>query len=230
MPYTIEDADGAVAMALIYVPAGNNGQPYVATGKTFRMDADATATVRLADYVVDPRGGTIALTSPDTVSTSPAEHLQSAATSSTELTLTSTNGYVGPAALMLEVTNATGPQDKTAQTAYVTIPVQIGPDVPVLRCPDHEVRLVADGPARHVDIPRLCRAWLPDTLDQSRVRYEAVWDQVVDRVDLSQTGQGGRTVVLEAEPAAQAGSTGTVTIGAKGGAERFTLRVRVTKA
>ena len=228
VPYTIEDADGAVAMALIYVPAGNNGQPYVASGKTIRMDADATTKVRLADYVMDPRGGTVSLTSPDTISTSPAEHLQHAATSSTELTLTSTNGYVGPAALMLEVTNATGPQDKSAQTAYVTIPVQIGPDVPVLRCPDHEVRLVADGPSRIVDIPRLCRAWLPNTLDQSRVRYEAVWDQAVDRVDLTQTGQGGRTVVLQAGPAAQAGSTGTVTIGAKGGAERFTLRVRVT--
>src|SRR5690606_31631167 len=90
-------------------------------------------------------------------------------------------------------------------------------------------RLVADGPARSVDIPRLCNAWLPDTMDASRVQYEASWDEKVDRVKLDQGGPGGRTVVLQAEPGAQAGSRGTVTIGARGGAERFTLRVVVTE-
>ena len=148
VPYFIEDADGAVAMALVYVPAGSNGLPFVVDGKTIKMGADSTVKVSLADYVSDPRGGRIAVTSPDTVSTSPADNLQSEVTSATELTLTSTGGYVGPAALMLQVTNSTGQGDKAAQTAYVTVPVQIGPDIPVLRCPNHEVLLAADGPAR----------------------------------------------------------------------------------
>jgi len=230
VPYVIEDADGAVAMALIYVPAGNNGLPYVVSGKAIRMDVDSTVKAKLSDYVVDPRGGTISLTSPDTVSTSPAEHLQHEAASSIELTLTSTNGYVGPAALMLEVTNAAGPQDTAAQTAYVTIPVQVGPDVPVLRCPSLEVRLAADGPSRSLDIPRLCHAWLPQGLANAKPQYEAVWSERVERVDLTQQGAGGRTVVLKAEPAARPGSTGVVTVRAKGGAERFPIRVRVTEA
>ncbi|GAA2470030.1 Ig-like domain-containing protein [Terrabacter carboxydivorans] len=230
VPYVIEDADGASAMALIYVPAGNNGLPYVVDGKTIQMGANSTTKVKLSDYVVDPRGGAVALTSPDTVSTSPRENLQQAADSSTELTLSSTNGYVGPAALMLEVTNAKSPQDKGAQKAYVTIPVQIGPAVPVLRCPDHEVRLVADGPARTVDIPRLCHAWLPTGMSDAQAQYEAKWDQAVDRVDLTQTGAGGRAVVLRAEPAAQAGATGTFTVNAKGGTDSFKIRVRVVSS
>ncbi|CAN7150433.1 fibronectin type III domain-containing protein [Terrabacter sp. LjRoot27] len=230
VPYVIEDADGASAMALIYVPAGTNGAPYVVDGKTIKMGADSTVDVSLADYVVDPRGGKIALTSPDTVSTSPDEDLQSAVSSGTELKLTSTNGYVGPAALMLEVTNATGPADKAAQTTYVTIPVQIGPDVPVLRCPDHEVRLVADGPARTFDIPRLCHAWLPTGMDANNAQYEATWDPAIDRVDLNQAGAGGRQVVLRAQPAAQEGSTGAVTVKAKGGAESYKIKVRVVSA
>ena len=230
VPYVIEDADGAVAMALVYVPAGNNGLPYVVAGRTIAMDADSTTTVRLADYVADPRGGTVALTSPDTISTSPEEDLQHASDAATEVTLTSTNGYVGPAALMLEVTNARGAGDKAAQTTYVTIPVQIGPDVPVLRCPDHEVRLVADGPARTIDIPRLCHAWLPTGLSPSRAQYEASWDRAVDRVDLTQAGAGGRQVVLRAQPAAKEGATGTVTVGARGGAETFPIRVRVVSS
>jgi len=230
VPYVIEDADGASAMALIYVPAGSNGTPYVVDGKVIKMGADSTVKVSLGDYVSDPRGGKVTLTSPDTLSTSPEENLQSQAGSGTDLTLTSTNGYVGPAAVMLEVTNATGPADKAAQTAYVTIPVQIGPDVPVLRCPDHEVQLVADGPARSFDIPRLCHAWVPTGMDAGNAQYEAGWSPAVDRVDLTQTGAGGRQVVLRAQAGAQEGATGAVSVKAKGGAETYKVKVRVVSA
>ncbi len=60
VPYFIEDADGAVAMALIYVPAGSNGLPYAVDGKTIKMGADSTVKVALGDYVSDPRGGKVA--------------------------------------------------------------------------------------------------------------------------------------------------------------------------
>ncbi|OFE17077.1 hypothetical protein BA895_18060 [Humibacillus sp. DSM 29435] len=230
VPYLIEDADGAVAMALIYVPAGSNGLPYVVSGKTIRMNPDSTVKVNLADYVVDPRGGSVALTSPDTLSSSPKQNLQAQSDSATELALSSTNGYVGPAAVMLEVTNSTGPADKGAQRTYVTVPVQIGPDVPVLRCPDLEVSLAADGPARTVDIPRVCHAWFPSGLDAGSAQYESTWSPAVDRVDLRQAGAGGRQVVLQAQAGAQAGATGAVTINAKGGAEKFKIRVKVTSA
>ncbi|GAB3063611.1 Ig-like domain-containing protein [Intrasporangium mesophilum] len=230
VPYVIEDADGAAAMALIYVPAGNNGLPYAVDGKVIKMGADSTVTVSLGDYVADPRGGRVSVTSPDTVSTSPSDDLQFDLTSATELSLTSTNGYVGPAALMLEVTNSTGINDKSAQRAYVTVPVQIGPDVPVLRCPDHEVLLAADGPARTFDIPRLCHAWLPTGMDDSTAQYAATWDPAADRVGLAQSGAGGRQVSLKAEAGAQAGTTGAVRVMAKGSAESFLIRVRVTSA
>ncbi|MDN5765698.1 MAG: Ig-like domain-containing protein [Humibacillus sp.] len=230
VPYVIEDADGAVAMALIYVPAGSNGLPYVVSGKTIKLGADSSAKVNLADYVIDPRGGKVSLTSPDTISTSPTENLQQQAASATELTLTSTNGYVGPAAVVLEVTNATGPNDKAAQSAYVTIPVQIGPDVPVLRCPDYEVTLAADGLQRSVDITKICRIWWPAGLDRNKVQFEAKWDPAIDGVDLTQASAGGRQVVFKAQPAAKAGMTGAVTVNARGGAEKFKIRVRVTSA
>ncbi|MEO6997597.1 MAG: fibronectin type III domain-containing protein, partial [Terracoccus sp.] len=230
VPYLIEDADGAVAMALIYVPAGNNGLPYVVSGKTIKMNPDSTVKVNLGDYVQDPRGGSATLTSPDTLSTSPKQNLQAQADSATELALSSTNGYVGPAAVMLEVTNATGPNDKSAQTAYVTVPVQIGPDVPVLRCPDLEVSLAADGPARTVDIPRVCHAWIPPGMDENSAQYQSAWDPAIDRVSLRQAGAGGRQVVLQAQAGAQAGATGAITVNARGGADRFKIRVRVTSA
>ena len=230
VPYVIEDADGAVAMALIYVPAGNNGLPYVVQGTPIRMGVDATVDVALADHVLDPRGGTVSLTSPDTVSTAPSADLQQEATSATSLTLTSTNGYVGPAALMLEVTNAAGSGDTGAQTTYVTIPVQIGPDIPVLRCPTFAVSILAGGDPRRIDIPRLCHAWLPTGLPESKAAYEASWDPGIDAVNLTQQGVGGRQVVLVAEESAPGGATGAVVVRAKGSSESFKIGVRVIGA
>ncbi|MER7074219.1 fibronectin type III domain-containing protein, partial [Terrabacter sp. NPDC000476] len=230
VPYLIEDADGATAMALIYVPAGDNGLPYVVQGKTITMAADSSVDVRLGDYVTDPRGGTVSLTSPDTVSTAPSADLQQEATSATAIRLTSTNGYVGPAALMLEVTNATGPGDKSAQTTYVTLQVQIGPDVPVLRCPSFAVSILAGGDPRQIDIPRLCHAWLPSGMDPAKAVYEASWDPGIDQVSLTQQGTGGRQVVLRAEESAPGGATGSVVVKAKGSNESFKIGVRVIGA
>ena len=75
---------------------------------------------------------------------------------------------------MLQVTDATGPDDATALTAYVSILVQIGPKLPILRCPDYLVNLVGGGQPRTVDIPRLCHAWLPTGLDPATVEYTVV--------------------------------------------------------
>ena len=171
VPYVIADADGAKAMALVYVPTADNGAPYVTPGKVVQMDTNGTATVDLAEYVTDPRGRTVKVTSPDTVSASPKDVLTPEPLSDTSIKLTAGRDYNGPAALMLQVTDATGPDDATALTAYVSILVQIGPKLPILRCPDYLVNLVGGGQPRTVDIPRLCHAWLPTGLDPATVEY-----------------------------------------------------------
>lgn len=252
LPYVIEDADGASSMALIYVPAGDNGLPFTVVGKTIRMDPNSTVKVDLNDYVSDPAGGQVRATSPETLSSTPKKDLQSGLESSTTLTLTSLNGYVGPAAVMLEVegsvplsgTSADAAQPGAAGSApgagagsaasgattsartYVTIPVQVGPDVPVLRCPAYEITLAADGPARSFDIPRLCRAWLPSGLAAADARYEASWAPAPGDVSLNTDGSG--RVTVQAGAGAKAGATGTIEIRAKGATESFTVGVRVT--
>ena len=55
VPYVIEDADGETAMALIYVPTGSNGAPFVADGSLIEMGKDSTKTVAIGDYVKSPR-------------------------------------------------------------------------------------------------------------------------------------------------------------------------------
>lgn len=228
VPYVLEDADGAKAMALVYVPANGSDVPYVLAGKPVTMDRDATRTVRLGEHVADPRGRTVRVTTADSVSTSPSQHLAATVTGPGELVLTAAGGYVGPAALMLEVTDATGPDDPAPRTAYLVVPVQIGPLVPLLRCPDWEVNVVADRPPRVVDVPRLCSAWFPEGLDPATVEYAAQWDQPAAGVGLAQRGEGGRQVVLTASADALHGARGVLTVGVAGASQRYPLRVRVT--
>ena len=113
VPYVIADVDGAKAMALVYVPTADNGAPYVTPGKVVQMDTNGTATVDLAEYVTDPRGRAVKITSPDTVSASPKDVLTAEPLSDTSIKLTAGRDYNGPAALMLQVTDATGPDDAT---------------------------------------------------------------------------------------------------------------------
>ena len=228
VPYIVEDADGGRAMALIYVPASGSDVPYVIASKPITMDKDATITVPLADHITDPRGRAVRLTTPDTLSASPADRLAVKAVSATELQLTASGGYVGPAAIMLEVTDSTGPDDQAPRTAYLVVPVQVGPLQPLLRCPQWEINVVADAPGRTIDIPRLCSAWFPEGLDPASVEYSATWDAAIDNVTMRQQGQGGRQVLVTAAADALHGAKGSFFVSVAGAAEKFALRVRVT--
>lgn len=225
VPYVIEDDDHARALALIYVPAGDNGAPFVVAGSLIEMDKDSTKTVKLADYVKSPRGTAIGITAAATVSASPGESISAEANGRDEVTLTSRGGYIGPAALMLEVSDQQNADDKDARTAYVSIPVQVGPKVPLLRCPGAPLVLAAGGRAREVDVPTYCRAWLPVGMNLDDVTFEAKWDPQPKGADLEQTETGGRLVTLKAGDRAPTGA-GSVTVTSPGmPSVKFPVRV-----
>src|SRR6476661_789776 len=221
VPYVITDEDGQTAMALVYVPTGDHGLPYVVSGALIEMDPDSTRTVALGDYVKSPRGRVIGITTPDTLSASPSDDLAAANEGKNSLTLTSSHGYVGPGAVMVEVTDQESVDQKDFRTAYVSIPVQIGPKVPLLSCPDFAVSLVAAGRPRQLDIPTLCHAWLPPGLTLDKVAFEARWEPQSRGVDLSQKGEGGREVDLRAGADAPSSTNGRVRIQPKGGAVSY---------
>lgn len=227
VPYVIRDEDGQTAMALIYVPTGNNGLPFVVSGKLIEMDKDSTETVSLSEYVKSPRARVIGLTTPDTLSASPAANLSVANEDKGTLTLKSSNGYVGPGAVMLEVTDQESVDQKDFRTAYLSIPVQIGPKVPLLSCPDFSVSLVAAGRARSLDIPTLCHAWLPPGLTFDDVRFDVKWEPESRGVSLDQTGTGGRGVTLKADRDAPSSTNGRVRIQARGADEVSYVKVSV---
>ena len=157
------------------------------------MDPDSSRTVALNDYVKSPRGRVVSVTTAATVSASPAENLAVSLDDNRTLTLTSSGGYVGPAAVMLEVTDQDAVDQKDFGTAYVSIPVQVGPKVPLLRCPSTEVTVLAGGLDRVVDIPTYCHAWLPVgmTFDDVQLRDRAGRPRPTPRCPATARAGGG---------------------------------------
>ncbi|GAA3601824.1 Ig-like domain-containing protein [Marihabitans asiaticum] len=234
VPYVITDADDAEAMALIYVPTGDDGKPFLVPDKVIGMDADSTEQVSIGDYVKSPRDRPVKITAAATVSTSPQDHLTAEVTGTDSIELTSRNGYVGPAALMLEVSDQQTDAQSTEEkkdfgTAYVTIPVQVGPQIPLLRCPvGFDVTLYAAGRARDLDIPSLCHAWVPIGTNLADAEFEADWESEPAGVQMEQQDDGGRRVLLRADADAPGGQ-GQLTVRAKGApdAEAGQIGVRV---
>ncbi|WP_404386208.1 Ig-like domain-containing protein [Knoellia locipacati] len=215
VPYVIEDEDGARAMAVVHVPRGAGGTPFVVEGALIEMDEDATRTVALADYVRSPQGRTLGITSASTVSTAPRDKLAMTVDGGGNLTLTSSGGYVGPASVMFEVTDQMSDDQKDVHTAYVSVPVQIGPKVPLLRCPASAVTVLAGGLPRALDLPTLCRAWLPVGLTMDDVAFTSEWEREPSDVRLERSGAGERVVTLSAGPGARSGR-GVLTVGTRG--------------
>ncbi len=228
VPYVIEDEDGARAMALIQVPTGSNGAPFVVSGSLIQLDKDATRTVALNDHVRSPRGRVVSVTTAATVSASPAQNLAVSLDDNRTLTLQASGGYVGPAAVMLEVTDQDAVDQKDFGTAYVSIPVQIGPKVPLLRCPGTEVTVIAGGLDRVIDIPTYCHAWLPVGMTLEDVRFETGWETEAD-ASLSADGPGGRRLTLHADVDATS-SRGRLAVRTEGLDQPVTIGVNVVGA
>jgi hypothetical protein len=226
IPYVISDEDDQTAMALIHVPTGEAGAPFVVAGSVIEMDPDSTKSVELADYVKSPRAKVVSMTTADNLSASPREKLAVTADGKSGLTLKSSGGYVGPAAVMLEVSDQETVDQQDYKTAYVSIPVQIGPKIPLLRCPGYAVTLNAGGLPRSVDIPTLCHAWVPIGLTLDRVVFESSWDPEPKGVELTRSGAGDRLVGLRADRGAPTSNQGRLSIRARGGPESF-VRVNV---
>ncbi|WP_189213680.1 Ig-like domain-containing protein [Actinokineospora fastidiosa] len=223
--FEVRDAGGATTIAMVHVLATNTGAPYVKPDALIEVGADASVSVPLAEHVVDPAGKPVRLTLATKVAASPATGLTAKADGDAKLTLTGTNGYNGPGAVTFEVTNGDIRQPGSGQTVVLTIPVQVGAKVPVLRCPTTPVELVAGGATVPLDITSVCHVWTADR-DADALDYFASWTTEIPAVDVD---VDGRTLSLTAGGAATPDSSGALEIGS-GEAKPATLAVAVIAA
>jgi hypothetical protein len=230
VPYEISDAGGATAMAVVFVPARGAGAPHAKPGQQIDIpQANGSRTIDIADYAVDPAGKPLQLTTAAELAASPTSGLHVAARGNTQLVITAQHGYVGPAAITFQVTNGTSLTDPNGQFGVITVPVQVGPETPVLRCPTTPITVVEGGDAVDVPVTSLCHVWVADDAQLARIEYTATWKEQPAEVNLS--GFGTRTLHLQAGGAARPGTTGTITVGvANAQPAPATLRVVVGAA
>lgn len=228
IPFVVTDQRGAESAALIFVPPAGGGAPALRPGALIKVDQDSSTNVTVGDVVMSPRELPVRLTTADTLAASPADKVSIEAVDDNTFTVTATDGYVGPAAVTVQVMDGESATDEGVLTSYVTIPVQVGPSTPVLRCPDDPITLPAGGESRTLDITTLCNVWTTDAGGAATLSYTANWAGAAPGgIDV----KAGRTVELTASGAAKPGTRGELVIGVAGTrAATQTLNIRVGKA
>lgn len=227
VPYVVTDTSGSSAAAVVYVPAAGSGGPFAVPGASIAIKEGGSVKVDLADLVRSPTGSPVTLADQtDPIITTPAKAF-SAKASRTTLTLTAAKGYAGPAALILAVTDRTGADREATPASLVSIPVQIGDDAPILRCPNLIWDLVAGADPVDIDVASVCHVWTADPAAAGRLTFDASWTQPADGVTIA--GSGTDRIRLTAQPAARAGTEGEFEVKVRGeSSEPARMRVRVT--
>ncbi|USX52265.1 Ig-like domain-containing protein [Lentzea sp. HUAS12] len=225
--YEVKDSSGATAAGLIHVPSKGTGAPRAVPDKLITVPADGSVSVQIKDYVDVPSGKQAKLTTTDKVTAAPVTGLEARNEGDTGLVLTARGGYTGPAAVTFQVTDGTSLTDPEGRFALITVPVQVGPDTPVLRCPASALTVVEGGLPVKVDVTSVCHMWVADRSKLGDVRYTATWLDQVDGVSLE--GSGERVLTVTAAGGAKPGSTGTIEVGA-GDGPKGKLAVKVAAA
>ena len=210
IPYEITDSDGATASALIYVPGAGAGLPFVKLGSLIEVPQNGQVSKALADYVVSPSGRPVIATTNDRMWASPAGGVGVAAESPATLQVKGLADYIGPGAITLEVTDGASLDDPAGKRAVVTIPVQVGPLTPVLRCPTDPIKVVEGGLPVTLDITSLCHVWVPDPATLPTLGYAAEWKTPIDSVSI--IGSGEHRIKVAAAGAAKPGATGQIQV------------------
>lgn len=210
--YRVTDSGGAVSAAVVHVPAVGTVGPQLKASAGISMKSDATASFAISDYVESPRTKIVKIASGQ-VSAAPADSLSAKIVDGSRFTLTSSNGYVGPASVTVEVMDANSLTDPGALTSTISIPVQIGAPTPVLRCPQSAQSVVQGGEIKNLDIATLCHVWSPDPAKLSQLAYTADW--ITPIAGVTAKADGGQ-VSLQASGSAPDQGAGVLRIGIAG--------------
>lgn len=226
--YEIEDAAGARSMATIFVPPVGAGAPYVKPNSLIKVGKNSSQTVDLDDVLISPSSKPLILTTTDRMAASPAG-VTVRPNGADRITVTSSRDYVGPAAATFEVTDGSSATDPQGRRGLVTVPVQVGPETPVLRCPPTDIAVVQGGRSRPVSIPELCHVWTARPGQAAQLQFVGRFPG--NEPGLAVTNQSRSTLVISASGDAKPGTSATMAVTVPGTEVKpATMRVFVTPA
>ncbi|GAA1926823.1 Ig-like domain-containing protein [Nocardioides hwasunensis] len=233
LPFEVRDADGAVASASVYIPPTGNGLPYVVDGALIELDSGGSVTGKLSDYVAAPDGADVRLASGRRSWSASPSALSAGPDGDAGFSLSSSPGFRGVGAVLVEVTTATddaGNEDTSTTadgaTVLLSIPVQVGDDTPSLECPATIVPMSA-GQVYDLDIAAFCKVFTLDPRDAADLDYTAEWSQSVDGVSVARPA--GSVARVTASESATEGGVAVLTVRA-GDSNAQEVRFRLAQA
>ena len=226
--YQVTAPDGLSATAVVYVPGTSTSAIRLKPGARITLTKNGSVTVPLSQVLMDTAGRQLKITTLDQLTASPDGDIAVNANQPTAFGVRALDNYTGPGAVSVQVYDGTTLQDPRGHTATVTIPVQVGPDVPVLRCPSTVLPVVEGGAAQAYDIGQLCHVWVDTTIAEPAPRYSVAW--AAPAAGVSASVPGGSGLQLSGASSATPGTTGVLRITPAGATVGGELKVAVVKA
>ena len=226
VPFRVVDGDGGAAVAQLYVPPRSGNLPFVKPNGLIRLAPGESKRVRLGDYVVSPSGLPLRLAAGEAVTGAPRGGVNAVAVSGSSVDVIAGKAYQGPGAVSFEVIAGTDQNDPDAPRAWLSIPVQVGQDKPILTCPSDVIE-VPQGGEVSLDIATLCNVWTPDPDALADLAYTSRWRKGTDGLDI--VDPTAMPVVLRAAGGVRAGTEAVLQVLA-GSSDPGELRVRVVNA
>jgi large repetitive protein len=227
VPYQVKAPDGLTATAVVDVPGTATSRIRLKPGARIKVGVGGSVSVPLGSVLTDSLGRPLQITTLDQLYASPHGDVSVDAHQATAFTVHGLGRYAGPGAVTVQVYDGASLQDRNGQTTTVTIPVQVGPDVPLLRCPQAALPVIEGGHAQVYDIGLLCHVWVDTTVATRPPSYTAAWTRPASGVSAQ---AAGGTLTLSAGSGARPGATGSLRITPIGATAGGTVAVAVTAA
>lgn len=136
--YRITDADGGTSTAVITLPGRNDLRPTLKDTTPITVTAGERTVLDLNHLVAGTNGRPVKLVSADRVYSTTGTMIPSPQ----KLEWTPAIEYEGPAAVVFEVTDVVPDGDKTARSAYISVPITVKPAPNVTDDPDAKKKLL----------------------------------------------------------------------------------------
>jgi len=228
VPYQVTAPDGLTATAVVYVPGTQATAIRLRPGARIVLKPGGSTTVPLSSVLLDTSGRQLKITTVNQLSASPGGDLTVSANQASAFRVTGLGSYSGPGAVTVQVYDGATMQDPHGAVATLTVPAQVGPDVPILRCPQDPIQVTEGGAPVSYDIGQLCHVWVDTTVPAPPLRYRTTWKTAAGGV--SAGVPGGTSLQLTAASGAAPGATGTLQIIPAGATAGGSVNVVVIKA
>jgi hypothetical protein len=217
VPYQVVNRIGATAIGVIHIPGSAPlAGPALKPGlQPLAVPRSGQLTVHLSDVAVDGAAKPLRLTLQSRVSAGPTNGLTASSQDDTTLVLRGAGAYEGPAEVSFEVTDGSKLGDTGAHIALLTVPVQVGSPVPVIRCPGDPLTVVEGGTQLSLDVVSQCHIWVSDPSSIGHLTLDEHWKTPLTGVNLSSTNSG-HTLAIKAGGGAKPGDSGQIVVSAPG--------------